>query len=186
MMIVIAVSMIIIAIGYMSLNPALQSAHVGNAYNITLSAIRQARDFAIAQRQQYKVVFSNAATPNTITITQNGNGHVVATYQLPTDVKFTTLAGMPTAANAVPDGFGAGGTAIDFDQNIASGAKDTILFMPDGTAQDKDGNVNNGVIYVAMTNDIYFSRAITVWGATGRIRGWRLYKKGATAYWRQS
>lgn len=186
MLIVIVIMMVIIAIGFLSIGPGLRAARVSNGYNITLSAIRQARDFAIAQRQQYSVTFSNAAVPNTITITQTGNGHVVATYPLPTDVNFTILPGMPTAANAVPDGFGLGALAIDFDQNIAGGVKNMIFFMPDGTAQDVNGNINNGVIYISMLNQLYSSRAITVWGATGRLRGWRLYNKGAGNYWRQS
>jgi prepilin-type N-terminal cleavage/methylation domain-containing protein len=186
MMIVLAVLMVMAAIGFISLQPALQAAHVSNAYNTTLSAIRQARDFAISERQQYSVTFSNAAVPNTITITQTGNNNILVTYQLPTDVTFTVLAGMPTATNAVPDGFGTGASAIDFDQGIASGARNIIFFMPDGTGQDVNGNLNNGVIYIANSTELYTSRAITVWGATGRVRGWRLYAKGATPYWRQS
>jgi Tfp pilus assembly protein FimT len=186
MLIVIVIIMVVITIGFLSLGPGLRAARVSNGYNITLSAVRQARDFAIAQRQQYSVTFNNAVVPNTITITQTGNGHVVATYQLPTDVSFAIIAGMPTAANAVPDGFGLGAVPIDFDQNIAGGTKNMIFFMPDGTGQDVNGNINNGVIYISMANQLYASRAITVWGATGRLRGWRLYGTGGANYWRQS
>jgi hypothetical protein len=148
--------------------------------------MRQARDYAVAQRQVYSVTFSNAAVPNTITVKQVGNGNVVATYQLPTDVAFTTVAGMPTSAAGVPDGFGNGGTAIDFDQGIGVPIKNVIDFMPDGTGQDAAGNVNNGVIYIAMPGQLYTSRAITFWGATGRIRGWRFYGNGGSGFWRQS
>jgi prepilin-type N-terminal cleavage/methylation domain-containing protein len=186
MMIVVTIILIVSGIALMAMQPALRSSRVSNGYNITLAAIRQTRDYAVAQRQQFSATFSNAAVPNTITITRAGNGTVVATYQLPTDVAFTVVNGIPTAANAVPDGFGAGANAIDFDQGIVGGAQNVIYFMPDGTAQDVAGNLNNGVIYIARAGELYSSHAITVWGATGRLRGWRLYNNKGTAFWRQN
>jgi hypothetical protein len=60
-----------------------------------------------------------------------------------------------------------------------------IYFYPDGSAQDVNGNVNNGVVYLAMPGFINTSRAITLWGATGRLRGWHIYLSGAKYYWRQ-
>lgn len=188
MLIVIGVILIVTAVSVMSIEPALQSTHVSNAYNTTMAAMRQARDFAVAQRQEYKIAFSNAATPNTITITQTGNGNIVATYQLPNDVAFTLLSGMPNTATTTPDGFGVGAYAIDFDQSYSGGSaalQSVIYFEPDGTGQDQFGNINNGVIYIAMQNRLYYSHAITLWGATGRIRGWHLFNKSTGAFWRQ-
>jgi prepilin-type N-terminal cleavage/methylation domain-containing protein len=188
MLIAIVIGLVATAIAIVSLGPSLQAAHVANAYNTTLAAIRQARDYAVAQRQEYSVTFSNAAIPNTVTIKQVGNGNTVATYQLPSDVAFTTVTGIPTSPAGVPDGFGAGATAIDFDQGFSNGAQSletVIIFWPNGTGQDASGNINNGVVYIAMPNELFTSRAITVWGATGRIRGWRLYGQSANSYWRQ-
>jgi prepilin-type N-terminal cleavage/methylation domain-containing protein len=186
LMITVTIILIVSGAAILGMQPALQAGRVTNAYNITLAAIRQTRDFAIGQRQQFSVTFNNAATPNTITITRAGNGNVVNTYQLPTDVAYTVVSGIPTAANAVPDGFGSGSTAIGFDQGVAGGAQNVIYFMPDGTAQDVNGNLNNGVIYIARAGQLYSSHAITVWGATGRLRGWMLYNKSGTPYWRQN
>ena len=65
-----------------------------------------------------------------------------------------------------------GGTAIDFDQGIFGGVKNVIYFYPDGSAEDVNGNVNNGVVYVAHARiRKYFARD-QFWGATGRLRGW--------------
>lgn len=189
-MIVLVLILIVSAIAIISIKPGLQQAHVANGYNTTLAAIRQAHDYAIAQRQIYSVTFSNASVPNTITITQVGNGNIVATYQLPSDVAFTNVSGIPTAANATPDGFGVGNYAIDFDQTFSNGTlslQTVIRFWPDGTGEDINQNLNNGVIYIAQPGQLLSSRAITVWGATGRIRGWRLVGGGAgTVYWRQT
>jgi prepilin-type N-terminal cleavage/methylation domain-containing protein len=186
LMAVIAVGLIVSVMAMITLQPTLKYTRETNAYNITLMAMRQARDTAIAQRQVYYVTFNhNIIPPDLITITQGATGNVVNTFSIPNDVAFQVQAGLP-GAGSTPDNFGTGGTAIDFDQNVAGGAKNVVYFYPDGTAEDVSGNINNGIIYVARTNDLYSSHAITVWGATGRLRGWRLYITGAgLKYWRQ-
>jgi prepilin-type N-terminal cleavage/methylation domain-containing protein len=188
MMIVVVVILIACAVGFMTLQPSLKQARVANAYNFVLGALRQAREDAVADRRVYMVTFSNAAVPNTITITQSDTGVVKTTYQLPTDVTFNVQAGFPvsqTVAPTTPDAFGVGTPAIDFDQGVGGGVKTTVYFYPDGSAQDSLNNINNGVIYLGRPGDLFSSRAITVWGATGRIRGWRLYQNLPNNYWRQ-
>ncbi len=184
----IVVSLIMIASGvfFMSLQPALKDTRVTNAYNTTLMTLRRAREAAIAERRTYVITFSNAAVPNTITMTQAATGQVVSVQTLPNDITFQVIIGIPTTLATTPDHFGTGGTAIDFDQNVAGGAKNVICFNPDGSAQDVNSNANNGVIYLARSAELLSSRAITVWGSTGRLRGYRLYSVavGGTI-WRQ-
>jgi hypothetical protein len=74
----------------------------------------------------------------------------------------------------------------------AGGGSSTIVFMPDGSVRDTAGgcaglgNYNSGVIYMTRAADpIYSSRAITVWGTTGRIRGWRLNNQGGPIWVQQ-
>ncbi len=185
-LIVLSLMMIASAIFFMALQPALQDTRVTNAYNATLMTLRRAREQAIAERRTYVVTFSTAATPNTITITQAATGVVVATTTLPNDVFFRVEAGIPITLATTPDHFGTGGTAIDFDQGVAGGAKNVICFNPDGSAQDINSNSNNGVVYLARTGFLLSSRAITVWGSTGRLRGYRLYSNPAGGViWRQ-
>jgi prepilin-type N-terminal cleavage/methylation domain-containing protein len=188
LMVVIALTLVVTAFSVMTIQPSLKQGHVTQAFNQTLMALRQARDFSIAQRQIYYVTFSNAAVPNTITITQGSTGTVTTTYSLPSDVAFVAIPGIPVSQAAfptTPDLFGIGATAIDFDQGIAGGVKSVIYFYPDGSAEDVIGNVNNGVVYVAMPGFVNTSRAITLWGATGRLRAWHINKSGANYYWRQ-
>ena len=75
---------------------------------------------------------------------------------------------------------------------VKVGGKNQIYFCPDGSAQDSaggvgqcSGNMNNGVVYIARPAELMSSRAITIWGATGRIRGWRIYNNGGVAWQRQ-
>jgi len=185
----VTMTVFIIASGlvFIGVQPEIKEARVGGAYNTTLAAMRLARDSSVAQRQVYFVTLNNNVVPNTVTITQGSTGTVVNTYTLPIDVAYQVLAQFPTNPAGfpqTPDGFGVGATPIDFDQGIAGGVKNVVYFQPDGSAQDINGNINNGVVYVARAGDPYSARALTLWGATGRLRGWRMDQQGATYYWR--
>ena len=194
-MIVVALILMVGRITFMSLIPMLKAQRVTNAYNITLSAMRQARDNAVAQRTSYSVVFANPTTGATITVAptlsggfQGSQGSV--TYNLPSDVTFDAESAVATTPT--PDGFGAGNRAIDFGytaSGVGSGGSSTIYFCPDGSSQDGSegtgqctGNWSGGVIYIARTGELMSSRAITLWGGTGRIHGWRLYSNGSGGY----
>ncbi len=185
-LIVLSLMMIASGIFFMSLQPALKDTRVTNAYNATLMTMRRAREQAIAERRVYLVTFNSAVSPNTITITRAATGVVTSTISLPTDITFRAEPGIPTTLATTPDHFGTGSPAIDFDQGVAGGAKNVICFNPDGSAQDINSNTNNGVIYMARSGSLYSARAITVWGSTGRLRGYRLYPKaGGGSIWRQ-
>lgn len=185
-LIVLSLMMIASGIFFMSLQPALKDTRVTNAYNATLMTMRRAREQAIAERRVYLVTFNNGVTPNSITITRAATGQITSTITLPTDITFRTEPGIPTTLASTPDHFGTGSPAIDFDQGVSGGAKNVICFNPDGSAQDVNSNTNNGVIYLARAGSLYTSRAITVWGSTGRLRGYRLYPKtGGGSIWRQ-
>jgi prepilin-type N-terminal cleavage/methylation domain-containing protein len=191
MMVVVALILIVLAFSIMTIQPSLKQNDVTEGFNQTLMALRQARDFSVAQRQIYFVTLNNAVNPNSITITQGSTGTVTATYFLPTDVAFVAWPGLPQSPVAypmTPDGFGVGATAIDFDQGVAGGVQNVIYFYPDGSAEDAVGNINNGVVYLALTGNTGYvstSRAITLWGATGRLRGWHIYTNAGKWYWRQ-
>src|SRR5271167_3967043 len=63
MMAVLAIIFIVTAMSMMTLQPELKAQRVSNAYNITLMAMRQARDTAVAQRQTYYVTFTHNTIP---------------------------------------------------------------------------------------------------------------------------
>jgi prepilin-type N-terminal cleavage/methylation domain-containing protein len=190
MCIVMAITLITAAITIMAFRPALKDAQVNTAYSTALSQLRGARERAITERKRYYVQF---IAPQTIQLWRWDIGVpvspapvLVSTNTLPTpDIQFQTLAGLPSTAATVPDGFGTGAVAIDFDQGVGAGQLNYVMFMPDGSSQDMNGNINSGIVYLARTGDLYTSKAITVMGATGRIRGWRLVQKGSATWVQQ-
>jgi len=190
MAIVVCLTVMTTGILFMTLTPALRTVRATNAFNATLATLRRAHDQAVAQKGILLVTFT---APRTITVVQNttaacgANSVATTTWfrslttTLPTDMSFAA-SGLP---NPGPDNFGSGGTAIDFDQGISSGGK-TLYFCPDGSVRDANNNINNGVVYMQHSSgDVYASRAITVWGATGRLRAWRLDKGPSGNYWRR-
>ena len=181
-MVVVGIIMIASAMFFISIQPGLKQARVNNAYNSVLMTMRRARETSISERRVYFVTFT---APRTMTITQAATGIVTNTFTLPSDVSFRAEPGIPNTAAKTPDHFGTASAAIDFDQGVTLGAKNVLYFQPDGSAQDVNSNVNNGVLYIARTGDILSSRAITVWGSTGRLRGWRLYDVAGVKTWRQ-
>jgi type II secretory pathway pseudopilin PulG len=218
MIIVVAITIVVSVISVVSLVPLLQSQHLTNAYNTTLSAMRQARDNAVSQRTSYSVTFGGTVnsggiiTSSTITVAPTvtsfgtdssgaslGGDQNTVVYQLPSDVAFSALSGL--ASVPPPDGYGSSANSVDFgytsNGNAGGTTKTVLYFCPDGSAQTASGclgagNWDGGVVY--LNGPVVYSggmpsgympnsRAISLWGATGRIHGWRLYPSGATYQW---
>jgi Tfp pilus assembly protein FimT len=187
MVAVVGIAFTVASITFIALQPAIKTQHVANGYETALSAIRRAREESVAEMRIFVVTFDNTVQPNTITVTQNAPGGTLwYTATLPQDVFFDNEPGIPNTVATTPDGFGTGAFALDFAQGFAPASlRNQIYFYPDGSAHDAAGNLNNGVLYVARTGELMSSRAISLWGATGRMRGWRLYGSVGNYVWRQ-
>ncbi|MGC2321464.1 MAG: prepilin-type N-terminal cleavage/methylation domain-containing protein [Terriglobales bacterium] len=198
--IVLAISMVVTGMAFLTITWLLPAQRVINAYNTTMAVMRQARDNAVTQRTSYSVTFSNSAVPNTIIVapvlpaggTAFTGEQSTVTYQLPADVSFLAQTGLPNATATAPDSYyNSGLQAIDLGyaaNGYTSGVK-TVYFCPDGSAQNAQngagqcsGSWEGGVVYIAQSGNLLSSRAITLWGATGHIRGWRLYPKSGGGY----
>jgi prepilin-type N-terminal cleavage/methylation domain-containing protein len=193
LLVVVAIGFAIASMSVVALMPLLRTNHVDAAYDTVLGVLQNTRHLAITQTHQYYVNFNPpgfAAGTIQVTYQPPAVGGIlpaiqqVALYTLPPDISFGVMNKFP--ANA-PDTFGAGLVPIDFGQGLGAGSLNYVCFLPDGSSQDNLGNYNSGIVYLIRTNtvDITASRAVTVWGATGRIRGWRLYPQGGGYIWEQ-
>lgn len=202
LLIVLSVSIVVAGIIFISVQPALKDARANQAFEAVLMQMRTARQRAITERKQYIVCFGVAAplgaltplgAPNTQSVqmfrwdagTALSAAVQLTNNRLPTDMQFQALGGLPNTPATVPDGFGTATTAIDFDQGVAGAIRNQIVFMPDGSAHDVNGSLNSGIVYVGRNADLYSSRAVTLYGATGRIRGWRLINSAGAPLWIQ-
>jgi type II secretory pathway pseudopilin PulG len=190
MMIVIAIGFTLVVVASMTMMPLFTENHVDQAYDTTLSVMRTYRNLAIAQSNRYIIVFT---PPQTITVQLWGYSPppaaspapvTVSTITLPPDMQFAVQAGFP---NPGPDGFGTGTSAQTFNAcTVVESGNPCLIFYPDGSSQDDLGNYNSGVIYLTQpTSNVYSSRAIDVYGTTGRVRGWRLYNQSGNTWVQQ-
>jgi prepilin-type N-terminal cleavage/methylation domain-containing protein len=185
MMIVVGIGLIMAGVTLVAMMPMLKQNHVDAAYDTTLSVLRNYRNQSITQSKRYILIFT---PPATITVQYWGVAVpvspapvTVATYTLPTDIQFAVQAGFP---NPGPDGFGTGATPVTFNACVLVG-QSCLIFYPDGSAQDDLGNFDNGVVYLTRPGDLYSSRAVSVFGTTGRVRGWRLINQAGIKWVQQ-
>lgn len=178
---VVAVLTVAATIAIMGVGAAVRSSHIQSAYETTMMQLRAARQTAVDQRV---VTVVNFLAPRTIRTDMIKGGVTTTIVQLSftSDVSFDVEKGIPNTSATTPDGFGTGANAIDFDQGFSASPGTVVYFYPDGSAQDTKGNPNNGVAYIAHPGNLMSSRAVTLFGATGRVRGWTLVKNSSGVY----
>jgi prepilin-type N-terminal cleavage/methylation domain-containing protein len=122
-----------------------------------------ARETALSQRREIEVqtVGTNALriirheTPPTANT-------VLRVVPFEYDVQFTLFAGMPDT----PDTFGRA-AAVDF------GGADEMTFNSEGSMTDSQDVPVSGTIFLGQPAHRQSARAVTVFGGTGRVRGYR-------------
>jgi hypothetical protein len=125
-------------------------------YNLT-----SAREMAISQTRNIIVQVAN----DRITLLRDEPGPNVTLLRivpLEYDIKFKLYTGMPDT----PDTFGAG-SEDDF------GTATSVRFTSDGSLIDQLGVPVNGTIFMGYLNNRQTARAVTIFGGTGRVRGFR-------------
>lgn len=180
-LVVCLIFFILAGVASFNLGPMRDAARENTAVQLTMNQLRMAREEAVDKRLQYIVTLQAPGTIVTQWIKTGIGVQTERTVPLPAGVQFSAEPGIPGAL-AAPDGFGNGVAAIDFDQ-ATGGGSNVIFFQPDGTAIDAAGNPNNGVVYIAIPGKLYSSHAITLFGATGRLKTWYLSKQGANPKW---
>lgn len=182
LLVVIGMIMTIMAMAVLALQPTLQNFKANGAMTLVASQLRLARELAITERRDIQVAFTGT---NTITLTRvlslgmvanpNEPFGVIRTVQIAPPTVFMLSPGMPDT----PDRFGNAG-AIEFEGIV--GGPPTMMFQSDGTFVDTAGNLVNGTVFMGVANIRNSGRAVTVVGATGRIR---MYRSDGAGGWLQ-
>ena len=178
LLIVVVIIMIILGATFIQIGPMLRASQAQAALQTTLGQMRRAHELAVDQRQVYRLTFTG---PRTIQLDKVKIDPVTKaktfTFQskidLPVQTQFTVVSGLPNTATTVPDGYGNGTVAIDFDRDFG-GAGTEVYFQRDGRALDSSNRVNNGLIYMCRPGELNSCMAVSLIGTTGRSKGWRL------------
>ncbi len=131
--------------------------------NQVVSQMSIARGMAIAQRRSVSVIFTQ---PNRIQLRRQDQPGGTTDF---TPVDFeggAQFVVFPTVPDT-PSGFGNGGAIVFAGIN---GGPPTMQFQSDGTFADTAGQPINGTIFVGILGQSATARAVTILGATGRVR----------------
>lgn len=204
LVIVVAIGLVAASMVFITVRDALRNQRAERALQNVLSTTRTARQLAIDRRRVFMVTYDSTANQMTVTVTPPNNssgGCLDATSSWPDgnaapptpilgNYGFAWVAGAPNDANGAPDGLGASQTtAVYFTSTVNP---TSICFYPDGSARDQNNQFTSGVVYLSPTvtseNNttvrLNNMRAMTIFGPTGRISGWRLTQGSSGPQWK--
>ena len=184
LLVVVAIIMIISAMAVFQLPRFLRNTGSDSAMRQVVDQLRQAREYAIANRRYIQISFSApGVVPAQITITQKnsltagaGPDRVLSVVPIQSPMQFTVFGGK----GDTPDGYG-NAAAIEF-AGLNGGPPAGMYFQSDGELVAAVTYLPiNGSVFLGVAGDPTTARAATVLGTTGRVRGWN----GVGATWNQ-
>jgi prepilin-type N-terminal cleavage/methylation domain-containing protein len=196
--IVMAIMSIAAGIVFIVARNAFRVQRADSALQDVVAMTRTARQLAIDKRRVFLLTFSTSPSQMTLTVTPPANptvgcagatnGWPDSTPAVPTPVlgnfDFEFVTGAPTDSASTPDGLGATQTSPIYFTSSANPT--SVCFYPDGSARDNNNQFTSGLIYLAptvlsesnSTVRLNNMRAVTIFGPTGRISGWRMTQNG--------
>jgi prepilin-type N-terminal cleavage/methylation domain-containing protein len=169
MAIVLMILSLVSGFALLNMNNLLPGMSANAAMKQTLAQLRSGRELAIAQRRDIEIKFLGTNQIQLLRYNVPNGATVLSTVTMQNNNRFQQFGGVPDT----PDTFG-NGAAISF-----SGLSPWI-FLSDGTLVDSSSNPVNGTIFLGQANRPNTARAVTILGATGRIRD---YTWTGTAWW---
>jgi type II secretory pathway pseudopilin PulG len=186
LVVVVSVIMIISAMAIIQLPTVLKNTRSDTALREIVDQMRQAREYAIANRRYVQISFATVGGLAQITITQKnsltagaGADKVLSIVPIQSPMQFTVFA----AKGDTPDGFGnpLPASGIEFN-GLNLGPPAGMYFQSDGELVAALTYLPiNGTVFLGAAGDPSTARAMTVLGTTGRVRGWN----GSGATWNQ-
>ncbi len=140
-----------------------------------LEVIRNARETAISQRRNVRIVFTGT---NTVQTVREEVCTPPAACPAPTVLRSVKLEGNMRFLRAAPyqdlpaPNHFATGPPVQTSA-VCFGPTATRTFTSEGTLIDANGDVLNGTLFLAIPNQPNSARAISVFGTTALLRTWR-------------
>jgi prepilin-type N-terminal cleavage/methylation domain-containing protein len=160
--IVLAVAMIVASFALPLIDGSLHGAAGDAALTRVVEQLRLGRDLATAQRRNVQVLFSNDNEIELVRMDVPNGTTSLSAKKLEGAIEFCLFDDLPDT----PDGFG-NDSAVDF------GGADSMFFLSDGTLADAHGDPVSGTVFIGEADHPETARAVTILGATGRVRGYR-------------
>jgi prepilin-type N-terminal cleavage/methylation domain-containing protein len=165
LLIVVAVIAVVTKIGVFTVTAVLPTLRADSALEQMLTQLRQARTRAVNQRRNLTVTF-RGTNELVVVLQQVPTGtQQIADIVFPLGMVYTVVAGVPDT----PDGFG-NTQALNFNCPVSGDC--SLVFQSDGTVL-ANGTLVNGTVFLGVPGKAKTARAVTVLGATGRMRSYR-------------
>lgn len=161
-MLTIAIATIVGSMATASLIRAQRAYKGDGAMRVVMAQLNIARELAITQRRLMEVQFVGGNWVRIVRHETNNQLTTIASVALESNAQFALTPGVPDT----PDGFGALSA-------VAFGQAQAVMFNTDGTLIDQNGGPLNGTVFLTIANNPGSTRAVTVLGATGRVRGYK-------------
>jgi hypothetical protein len=160
-MITVMFLVIVSSVSISYITPVLRARDVDMAVRTVVWEMGRARQLSVDRRRDIRVTL---ATPRSITTAQRVSAAwtQVSQVELPGDMEFRIGSGVSDG----PSDYG----SLD---PINLCGQDFVYFLPDGSAIDSTGQICSGVVYLARANELETSRAVTLFGSTGKMKRWR-------------
>jgi prepilin-type N-terminal cleavage/methylation domain-containing protein len=157
MLMVVAILMIMASVAIIRMRQSITLLDADKAANQVAAELRYARQVALDDRRNVLVEFIGA---NEIKVTRQDTPMPTVLYDgiLPSGFRF----GLPNAIGDTPDAYG-NSAPVTFNMQTSG------VFRGDGIFTDAAGIVVNGSVFT-ISGDNSSSRAVTLTGATGRIK----------------
>ncbi len=160
--IVILLISVIAGFALLNIEGVMPGIEANAALRQTVAQLRRGRELAIAQRRNIEVRFVDNNEIQLVRFDVPNGRTVLSAVTLESGIEFLLFGGVPDT----PDSFGKA-AAVDF------GNADTMIFLSDGTLVDAEGNPLHGSVFLGLPDHPETARAVTILGATGRVRGYR-------------
>jgi prepilin-type N-terminal cleavage/methylation domain-containing protein len=157
---------IMVSMALVEAGPTIQQWHADTAMYEVQGQLRWARQTSIAQRRDIQVQFLGNNEIKLIRQDEPAGQTVLSDLFLTGAAQFMLAPGMTDT----PDGFG-NASPVEFDG--VAGGPPIMQFQSDGTFVDGNGNPVDGTVFVAIPSYPLAARAVTVLGATGRVRPYK-------------
>lgn len=124
--------------------------------------LQVARELALGQRRSIEVQLVEPNEIRTLRHEIPAGETLLSRVFFEGNVRFTLYPGLPDT----PDRFGN-------DRAVAFGSAAQVMFAADGQFVDERGQPLNGSVFFGVPGQRETARAVTIFGPTGRVRGYR-------------
>jgi type IV fimbrial biogenesis protein FimT len=161
----LAIISVVLAMGMLNYSTILPNFKANSAMDQLLYQLRSARERAIAHRREVQVQFSGT---NQLTITELwlvGTAPPASTVSFEGGAQYIVFGSVPD----LPAPFNFGNTAAVYFGGL-SGGPPIMKFSTTGSFIDGGNTLVNGTVFMGIPGKPSTARAISILGATGRVR----------------